>query len=134
MFSLSSLPHLNLSIIYLSFALSLPRYSGISSAIHLSYFPLYLDSLILFLLFCLAVYLPLSICSTFIHISFAFNLSTSSLALSVSLVVFLSLLLHVFSFFLALFPSIHFVFKLCRSLSRFHSQLISLALFPHYVT
>jgi hypothetical protein len=33
----------------------------------------------------------------------------------------------------ALFPSAHSVLELCRSLSRFHSQLAPLALFPHYV-
>jgi hypothetical protein len=33
----------------------------------------------------------------------------------------------------ALFPSAYSVLELCRSLSRFHSQLAPLALFPHYV-
>jgi hypothetical protein len=33
----------------------------------------------------------------------------------------------------ALVPSAHSVFELCRSLSRFHSQLVPLTLFPHYV-
>jgi hypothetical protein len=50
-FSRSSFPHLNLAIIFHSLALSLLKYSGISSVIHLSYFLLYLDSLILSLLF-----------------------------------------------------------------------------------
>jgi hypothetical protein len=36
LFSLFSFPHLNLTIIFLSLALSLPRYSGIFSVIHLS--------------------------------------------------------------------------------------------------
>jgi hypothetical protein len=48
--SLSLFPHLNLAIIFLSLGLSLQRYSGISSVIHLSYFLLYLVSFILFLL------------------------------------------------------------------------------------
>jgi hypothetical protein len=33
----------------------------------------------------------------------------------------------------ALFTSAHAVLEICRSLSRFHSQLAPLALFPHYV-
>jgi hypothetical protein len=45
LFSLSSFPHLNLTIIS-SFALSLPRHSGISSVIHVSYSLWSLDSLI----------------------------------------------------------------------------------------
>jgi hypothetical protein len=40
---------------------------------HLSYFLLYQDSLILFLLSCLSVSLSLSLSSTFIYHSFAFN-------------------------------------------------------------
>jgi hypothetical protein len=72
LFSLSSFPHLNLAIIFLSFALSLPRYFGISSVIHLSY------SLILSLHSCLSVSLYLLFSSTFIHLPFALNLSTSS--------------------------------------------------------
>jgi hypothetical protein len=35
-------------------------------------------------------------------------------------------------FFTAIPSNIHFVLKLCRSLSHFHSQPIPLALFPHY--
>jgi hypothetical protein len=46
---------------------------------HLSYSPLYLDSLILSPLSCLSVLLSLSLSSTFIHLPFAINLSTSSL-------------------------------------------------------
>jgi hypothetical protein len=79
-FSLSSFPHLHLAITFLSCALSLPRYYGISSVVYLSYFLLYLDSLILSLLFCLSGSLSLSLSSTFTHLPFAFNLSTSSLA------------------------------------------------------
>jgi hypothetical protein len=92
LFSLSSFPHLNISIIFLSFALSLPSCSGISCVIHLSYFLLYLDSLILSLLFCLSVSLFLSFSSTCIHLPFALNLYTSSL-----IVYFSLLLLRVFS-------------------------------------
>jgi hypothetical protein len=76
---LSSFLHLNLAITFFSFALFLPRYSGISSVIHLSYFLLCLDSLVLSLLPCLSVFLSLSFSSTFIHLPFAINLSTSSL-------------------------------------------------------
>jgi hypothetical protein len=47
LFSLSSFAHLNLAIIFLSFALFLPRYTRTSSVIHLPYSLLYLDSLIL---------------------------------------------------------------------------------------
>jgi hypothetical protein len=74
LFSVSSFPHLNFAIIFLSFALSLPGYSL-----------LYLVSLILCLLSCF-VSLSLSVSSTFSYLSFTLNLSTS-------LVVFLSLLL-----------------------------------------
>jgi hypothetical protein len=70
LFSLSSFPHLNLAIIFLSFALSFRRYFGISSVIHLSYSLLHLDSLILpFFLAYLSFSLSLS--STFIHLHFA---------------------------------------------------------------
>jgi hypothetical protein len=60
--------------------LSLSRPSEISSVIHLSYSLLYLDSLILSILSCFSVSLSLSLSSTFIHLPFALNLSTSSLA------------------------------------------------------
>jgi hypothetical protein len=66
LFSLSAFPRLNLAIIFLSFALSLPRYFGISSVIHLSYFVLYLESFILSLLSYFSVFLSLSLNSTFI--------------------------------------------------------------------
>jgi hypothetical protein len=65
LFSLSSFPHLNLAIIFLSLYLSLPRY---------------IDSLTLSLLSCLSVSLSLSLSSAFIHLHFALDLSTSSLA------------------------------------------------------
>jgi hypothetical protein len=68
LFSLSSFPHLNLTIIFPSLTLSLHRYSRISSVIHLSYSLLYLDSLIIFLLSCLSVSLSLLLSSTFIHL------------------------------------------------------------------
>jgi hypothetical protein len=68
LFSLSSFPHLNLTIIFPSLTLSLHRYSRISSVIHLSYSLLYLDSLIIFLLCCLSVSLSLLLSSTFIHL------------------------------------------------------------------
>jgi hypothetical protein len=101
-FSLSSFPHLNLTIIFLSFALSLPRYSGISCVIHHSYFLLYLDALILSLLSYFSVSLSLSLSSTFIHLPFAllmflllhvhtrFSLSPSSRAYSFLSLSFLS--------------------------------------------
>jgi hypothetical protein len=54
-------------------------YSRSSSVIHLSYSLLHMDSLILSLLSCLSVSLSLSLSSTFIHLHFAPNLSTSSL-------------------------------------------------------
>jgi hypothetical protein len=77
LFSLSSYPHLNFAIIFLSFILSLPRYSFV---IHHPYPCCILDSLILSLLSCLSVSLSLSLSSTFIHLPFALNPSTSSLA------------------------------------------------------
>jgi hypothetical protein len=80
----------------------------------------YLDSLILSLLSCLFVALFLSLSSTFIHLPFALNLSTSLLTypfLSFFSMFFFS---PVFGYYLTLFPSIHFVFKLCHFLSRFH--------------
>jgi hypothetical protein len=61
LFSLSSVPHLNLAIIFFSFALFFPRYNRTSSATHLSYSLLYLDSLILSLLSCLPVSLSFSL-------------------------------------------------------------------------
>jgi hypothetical protein len=51
LFSLSSFPHVNLAIIFLSLALSLPRYSGISSVIHLSYSLIFIWILWFFLAF-----------------------------------------------------------------------------------
>jgi hypothetical protein len=80
LFSLSSFPHLNLAIIFLSLALSLLRYSGIFSVIDLPYSLLYLDSLILSFISYFSVSLSFSLSSTFIHLPFALNLSTSSLA------------------------------------------------------
>jgi hypothetical protein len=79
-FSLSSFPHLNLAIIFLSFALSFPRYTGISSVTHLSYSLLYLYSLILSLLSYLSVSLSLSLSSAHIHLPSALTISTSSMA------------------------------------------------------
>jgi hypothetical protein len=67
LFALSSFPHLNLAIIFLSFALFLP-------VRHFSY-----SLLILSLLSCLSVSLSLSLSYTFIHLPFALNLFTSSL-------------------------------------------------------
>jgi hypothetical protein len=97
--SLFSFPHINLTIIFLSLKISLPRYSGLS------------------------VSLSLSLSSTFFHLPFA--LSTSSLAY-LFLWYYFSLILFLFSpafrQFPALFSSIHFVFKLCPSLSLFHFQ------------
>jgi hypothetical protein len=128
LFSHSSFPHLNLVILFFSLLHSL---SLGTPEFPLLYTLLYLDSLILSLLSCLS----LSLSSTFIHLPFALNFSTSSLYFSLSPSSPCS-----FSFspalrqYPALFPSIHFLFKLCRSLSRFHSQSIPLALFPHYVT
>jgi hypothetical protein len=70
---LSSFPHLNPAIIFPSFALSLLCHTPL-------YFLLYLDSLIFSLISCLSVSSSLSLRSTFIHLPFALNLSTSSLA------------------------------------------------------
>jgi hypothetical protein len=108
-------PHSESATIFLSLALSLPRYSGISSVVQLSYSLLYLDSLILFLISCLSVLCPFHpVSSAFIHFSFAFSLSTR---IPVPLVAILSLLLLLTLFLFspafrqypALFPSIHFV-------------------------
>jgi hypothetical protein len=110
-----------------------PRYSGISSVIHLSYSLLYyLDSLSLSLLSCLSVSLFLSLNSTFFRFPFALNLSTSLSSLLRLHVLFL--FSPAFCEYPALFPSIHFICKLCRALSRFHSPPIPLVLFPDYVT
>jgi hypothetical protein len=136
LFSLSSFPHLNISIIFFSFALSLPSCSGISCVIHLSYFLLYLDFLILSLLFCLSVSLFLSFSSTCIHLPFALNLYTSSLIVYFSLLllrVFFSTLQDSLSILHSSLPSI-LSSNFGRSLSSFHSQLLPLTLFPHYVT
>jgi hypothetical protein len=61
-----------------SLALSLSRYTGTSSVMHLSYSLLYLNSLILSLLSCLSV--PLSLSSALVHLPSALILSTSPLA------------------------------------------------------
>jgi hypothetical protein len=71
LFSLSSFPHLNLAIIFLSLALSLPRNSGISSIINLSYSLHSLHSLILSLFSCLSVSLSLSFRSASIFLLFS---------------------------------------------------------------
>jgi hypothetical protein len=78
---LSSRSHIQISpsFFFLLHSLS-PRYSGISSVIQLSYSLLYLDSLIFSLLSCLSVSLSLLFSSTFIHLPFALNFSTSLLA------------------------------------------------------
>jgi hypothetical protein len=101
--------------------------------------PVYLDSLIPALLSCLSVSLSLSRSSTFIHLPFALNLSTSSLAYPFLWSYFSVPFFSVFFFFslqhsVSILHSSLFVLKLCRSLSRFHSQLITLVLFPHYAT
>jgi hypothetical protein len=78
------------------------------------------------------------LCVSALHSSI-FLLLSSFHFFTIPLVVFLSfLLLHVlflfspaFHYYPALFPSVHFVLKLSRSLFRFHSQPL-LALFPHY--
>jgi hypothetical protein len=130
LFSLSSFPHLHFVIIFLSLSRSLsPGTLEFLLVTYLSYSLCYLDSLILSLRSCLSESLSLS----FIHIPSALN------CVPVSLVVFLSLLLRVllllsiaFRQYPALFPSAHFVLKLCRSLPHFHSQPAHLALFPHF--
>jgi hypothetical protein len=112
---------------HLSFfcTLSLPRYS----VIHLSFFPLYIDSFIFFLLSCLVLSLSLSLSSTFIHLSFALNLFTSSLAYPFLWWYFS---LSFFSF------SVFSFFPLQHSVSILHSILsilsIPLALFHHYLS
>jgi hypothetical protein len=69
----TSFPLLPSNICFFSLGHSLPRYSGISSVIHLSCSLLYLDSLILSLLSCLFVSSSLSLNSTFIHLPFVFK-------------------------------------------------------------
>jgi hypothetical protein len=106
---------------HFSLALSLPRYSGISSVIHLSYSLLYLDSLILLLLSCLSVSLSFSLSSTSIHPPFALNLFTFSLTYLFSL--------SFFSFFFFFCPH--------HSVSILHSSFPSLtpnfaAFFPTF--
>jgi hypothetical protein len=99
---------------------------------HTPFILFYLDSLILALLSCLSVSLSLSLSSTFIHLPFALFFT----GISVPLVLLPSLvLLRVLLLFSpasrqypALFPFIHFVLKLCRSLFHFHSHHIPLAL------
>jgi hypothetical protein len=105
----------------------------------------FFDYLPSFLLVC--VFVPLT--QLYIHPSFSrsqpFHFFTG---IPVPLVVFLSLSLSLSLFFSVFFsfslqhsvsirhssfPSILYL-KLCRSLSRFHSQPIPRALFPHYVT
>jgi hypothetical protein len=133
LFSLSSFPHLNFAISFLSFILSLPRYSFV---IHHPYPCCILDSLILSLLSCLSVSLSLSLSSTFIHLPFALN--PSSLAYPFLWWYFsLSLLLRVFFSFLSSIPLVsctlpffHFSSNFARSLSHFHSHPIPPALFP----
>jgi hypothetical protein len=82
---------------------SLPRHYGISFVKLLSYFLLYLDSLILSLLSCLPVSLSLSLSSTFIHLPSALLIfpllhrrtrSSDSISLSPSSLCFLLFLLH----------------------------------------
>jgi hypothetical protein len=95
---------------------------------------LYLVSLILSLLSCFSVSFSLSLSSTFIHLHFALNLSLSSLVVRISFSPNSPcsfLFSPAFRQYPALLPSIHSVFKLCRSFFRFHSQPIPLALFPH---
>jgi hypothetical protein len=80
------------------------------------------------------VSLSLSLSSTFIHLHFALNLSLSSLVVRISFSPNSPcsfLFSPAFRQYPALLPSIHSVFKLCRSFFRFHSQPIPLALFPH---
>jgi hypothetical protein len=86
-------------------------------------FLLYMDSLILSLLSCLFVSLSPSFSSTFIHLPFALNLSTSSLLYP----------------FLRVFPlSVFFFFSLQHSVSILHSSLppilssIFAAVFPAF--
>jgi hypothetical protein len=118
-----------LTIIFIYFALSLPRCSGTSSVRRLTF------SLILSLLSCLSVSLSLSLSSTFIHLPFAFNLSSSSLAYSFFSLWFFSVLL---SFFLQHSVSILHSSVPSTLFSHFSALFpactLSLFLFPHYVT
>jgi hypothetical protein len=106
-------------------------------------FLLYLDFLFFpFFLACLCLYPFHS--ALYMHPSFFRSQSSHFFTgIPVSLVVlslFLSLLVLRFFSFLSTIPlvsctpPIHFVFKLCRSLSRFHSRPIPFVFFPHYVT
>jgi hypothetical protein len=113
---------------------------------------------LLFFILSLLSYLPVSLSlplsSTFIHLPFIIIIIKISVraeaepvmcsqsfhfcaGIPVSLIVFLSPCFFFLSNIPLVFcthPSIHFVFKLCRSLSRFHSPPIPPTLFPHYVT
>jgi hypothetical protein len=53
---------------------------------------------------------------------------------SLKIFLFLLLLRVIFLCSPALFPSLYFVFKLCRSLSRFHSKPIPFTLFPPFLS
>jgi hypothetical protein len=115
---LSRFPHLNLAIIFLSFARSLSRYTGTSSVAHLSYSLLYLDSWILTLFSCLSVSLSLSLSSSLIHLPSSLNLSTSSLAYPFLLQYFsLSFSSAFFFFSLYKFNYLMFFAKLTCSVS-----------------
>jgi hypothetical protein len=105
--SLSSLPHLNLTIIFLSLALSLPRYFAIPSVIHLSYSLLYLDSLPSLLL--VSMFVP------FTHLPSALKLSTCSLVY-----------LFFWYYFSLSFSSLFFFFSPQNSINILHSSLPSI--------
>jgi hypothetical protein len=115
LFPLFSFPHLYLATIFLSRVLSLSLGSPEFPLSYTSRTP------------CCTFILSLS--SAFIHLPSALNLSAG---IPVPLVTFRSILLLrvLFLFFLAvsqypaLFPSMLFVLKLCRSLSRFHLFLL----------
>jgi hypothetical protein len=142
LFSLSSFPHLNLTIIFLSFAISPQVLRNFLCHTPIILPVVYLDYLILSLLSCLFVSLFQSFCSSSLSIFLLLLLFPllhwhSRFSDSISLpffCVFFFLFSAAFRRYPRLLPSIHFVFKLCRSLSRFHFQPIPLALFPHYVT
>jgi hypothetical protein len=132
---LSLFPHLNLAIIFLSFALSLARYTGTSSS-RTSHTPCCTSILLL-----VRISVPLAQLhthpSSFRSQSFHFLTGIpvpSAVLLSLLLIRVLFLFSIALSQYPALFPSAYSVLELCRSLSRFHSQLAPLALFDSFLT
>jgi hypothetical protein len=137
LFSLSSFPHLNITTIFLSFALSLPQVHRsilCYGSLILPVVPRFSDSLSSLLPVPLAQLRthPSSFHSQSFHFPTGIPIPPAVL-LSLLLIRVLFLFSIALSQYPALFPSAHSVLELCRSLSRFHSQLAPLAFFLHYV-